>query len=241
MSAKIKEMFECFCSSLLLIKNFFWILKSMQHYNSYSQCGEDAVLRHLLSVLSVDIRCPGFYVDVGAFHPSLYSNTNFLYNVGWKGINIDPNPHSIALFESARPRDINLNFGVGNTCGLEKLHMFSDGAVNTFSDAMAQGFKDSGFHYLGSRLIEMRTLNSILDQYLPPKQSIDILDIDCEGLDEEILWSFDIQRFCPKILLVEAHGFDFSKPLQHPVFRYMVGQGYKVEAKVGPTLIASHN
>jgi hypothetical protein len=116
--------------------------------------------------------------------------------------------------------------------------MFSDGAVNTFSEEMAQGFINAGFQYIGSRTIEIQSLNSILDQHLSPHQEIDILDIDCEGLDEDILWSFDIQRFRPKIILAESHGFDFLKPLQDPIFSYLTGQGYTVNARVGPTLIA---
>ncbi len=34
----------------------------------------------------------GFYVDVGAHHPMLYSNTYYFYKQGWSGINIDAMP-----------------------------------------------------------------------------------------------------------------------------------------------------
>ena len=41
---------------------------------SFSSAGEDMILRHLLG----SDKMSGFYVDVGAFHPTLFSNTIFL-------------------------------------------------------------------------------------------------------------------------------------------------------------------
>jgi len=42
---------------------------------SFSSAGEDMVLRHLFGADKLN----GFYVDVGAFHPTLFSNTYFFY------------------------------------------------------------------------------------------------------------------------------------------------------------------
>jgi hypothetical protein len=73
---------------------------------SYSQEGEDRVLAH---VLDIGRRDPGFYVDVGAHHPQRFSNTYAFYLAGWRGLNIEPRPGSLSLFQRLRPRDINLN------------------------------------------------------------------------------------------------------------------------------------
>ena len=51
----------------------------------------------------------GYYVDIGAHHPVKYSNTYLLWLNGWSGINIDPLPNVMALFDKYRPKDINLN------------------------------------------------------------------------------------------------------------------------------------
>ncbi len=49
----------------------------------FSQCGEDVVLEKIWTEkFGSD---PGFYVDVGAFHPITYSNTHLLYRKGWRG------------------------------------------------------------------------------------------------------------------------------------------------------------
>ena len=62
----------------------------------------------------------GFYVDVGCFHPIRFSNTLFLYKKGWNGLNLDLSKKTIDLFNLSRPRDTNLNYGVGDkNCEME--------------------------------------------------------------------------------------------------------------------------
>ena len=63
---------------------------------SYSQQGEDMILKSLFQDHQ-----SGFYVDVGAHHPSRFSNTYFFYLRGWRGINIDAMPGSMAAFPAA--------------------------------------------------------------------------------------------------------------------------------------------
>ena len=58
---------------------------------SFSQYGEDILLRDLFRTELMELDS-GFYVDVGAFHPFRFSNTAFLYIMGWNGLNIDANP-----------------------------------------------------------------------------------------------------------------------------------------------------
>ncbi len=77
--------------------------------NSYSQEGEDMVLRRLFEQKTV-----GYYVDVGAHHPKRFSNTYYFYKRGWRGINIDAMPGSMKLFNKMRPRDINVEIPVSS-------------------------------------------------------------------------------------------------------------------------------
>src|SRR5829696_7661265 len=74
---------------------------------SYSQEGEDLILERIFLEQK-----KGFYVDVGAHHPKRFSNTFLFYKLGWFGINIDAMPGSMSAFESARPRDINLEVAI---------------------------------------------------------------------------------------------------------------------------------
>lgn len=79
---------------------------------SYAQSGEDIIAWGEMSGIARNTPT-GFYVDVGAYHPKLFSNTYLFYKKGWKGICIDPNPEMEKLFKWVRPRDRFLNVGVG--------------------------------------------------------------------------------------------------------------------------------
>src|SRR4051794_10306733 len=71
--------------------------------SSYSQEGEDMVLRRVFNN-----KRGGFFVDVGAHHPRMYSNTYYFYLRDWRGINIDAMPGGMAAFDRMRPGDINV-------------------------------------------------------------------------------------------------------------------------------------
>jgi hypothetical protein len=80
------------------------------HYEySFSQQAEDLHIQRYFGT-----RGHGFYVDIGAYHPFQYSNTQLFYSRGWRGINIEPNPDQFVFFPQYRPQDTNLNLAVGN-------------------------------------------------------------------------------------------------------------------------------
>ena len=49
------------------------------------QFGEDVVIKKIFDHKKKN----GFYVDLGAHHPFLHSNTAFFWLKGWNGINVD--------------------------------------------------------------------------------------------------------------------------------------------------------
>src|SRR6478735_3440752 len=77
---------------------------------SFSQAGEDRVVRFLFNVLHMQRPT---YLDIGAYHPFHLSNTAMLSLGGSTGVNVEPDPDAIAAFRRQRPRDVNLNIGVG--------------------------------------------------------------------------------------------------------------------------------
>jgi len=66
---------------LYLLRKVF-LTRSSRRY--WSQYGEDIVLDRVLN-----LRKPGFYVDVGCYHPVKNNNTFKLYRRGWRGVNLD--------------------------------------------------------------------------------------------------------------------------------------------------------
>jgi FkbM family methyltransferase len=200
---------------------------------SFSQEGEDLIVRRKLAGLD-----RGFYVDVGAYHPSRFSNTMALYRRGWRGINIDASPDAIKLFERDRLRDINVCAGVADTNGSLTFHMFDEPAVSTFDAGLADELlRNSTYRLLDRRQIRVRRLAEILEETLPANQSIDLMSIDVEGLDLNVMQSNDWAKFRARCLLVEARDFDMGRLAENPLHRFASSVGYRLIAKTVNTLI----
>ena len=148
----------------------------------------------------------GFYIDVGCFHPIRFSNTMFLNSKGWKGMNIDLSEKTIDLFNISRPKDINLNFGVGSK--EETLEYFYNKELyqaNTLNKNFAESFlKKEG---LKKKKIEIKTLSYLIDKY-EFNEKIDLIDIDAEGFDLEVLKGIDFKKYKIDLIMIEVHNYD---------------------------------
>ena len=148
----------------------------------------------------------GFYIDVGCYHPIRLSNTKFLYDKGWRGINIDISKKSIDLFKIARKKDINLNIGIGNKNKVSEAYFKKDlFHANTFVYDHAEKLLGE---YIKKK-INVHTLNSVIDSNAKDKK-IDFLDIDCEGKDLEVLEGLDLNKNEIDLISIEMHGYDES-------------------------------
>lgn len=182
----------------IYIKNVFRLYAT----KSFSQEGEDLLLKRIF-----EHKKNGFYIDVGAHHPFRFSNTYLFYKKGWKGINLDAMPNSMKIFEKYRPRDINLEIPVGKDGEKLVYYIFNEPALNTFDKNRIEAIVSKSVYTLIREMeIQIRSLKSILDEYLPKGQNIDFMSIDVEGLDFEVLKSNDWKKYRPEILLVESLG-----------------------------------
>lgn len=202
---------------------------------SFSQLGEDLAVLHLIAN-RFRMQRPGFYVDVGAFHPRLYSNTRLLNLIGWRGINIEPGAEGIAAFRLERPHDINLQLGVAPAPGELTFFEFMNAEVSTFSAETADRWqRELGWALRRTTRIPVRPLDAILDEHLPPGQSIDYLDIDVEGLDRQVIDSLDLTRHRPRIMTVELFGADILSLRDDPTVARLIDNGYEL---VGSSFIS---
>jgi FkbM family methyltransferase len=198
----------------------------------FSQLGEDAVLWNYFHS-----KFNGFYVDVGCHHPYRFSNTALLsmFN-GWRGINIDVDERAISSFESARPGDINLCTAVGKTAGTAEATFFEDGALNSLDNKNA--LHPEWAHIKRQpRTVPVTTLREILATHLPLNTSIDLLNVDVEGFDNQVLESNDWKRFRPGIIAVESHDFDLSRASENPTFKLLSKHNYKLASHIVVTSI----
>lgn len=200
---------------------------------SYSQEGEDMILARLFETKQNG----GFYVDVGAHHPIRFSNTYLFYKKGWRGINIDAMPGSMKLFNKLRPRDINIEKAISDKKQVLTYYVFNEPALSGFSKELSEKRdKMSNYFILKTIEIETTTLEKVLDEYLPAGQEIDFLSIDVEGLDFEVLKSINLNKYKPKVILIEILEVSLEDIINHEITLFLKQFGYRVYAKTMNTV-----
>lgn len=170
--------------------------------NSYSQKWEDVLIDALLGN-----KRRGFYIDVGANDPTRFSNTKRFYKKGWEGINIEPNTDLFEKLKGKRPKDINLNVGIGVKNKSLTFYKFMPDTLSTFSKESARRFQRLGYALVSKEKIEIKRLRDVLHNYAKGR-IIDFISVDTEGFDMEVLRSNDWLKFRPKILCVESVKID---------------------------------
>lgn len=165
---------------------------------SYAQNYEDVMLWRALKHVK-----NGFYIDVGAAWPEKHSVTKAFYDMGWRGINIEPNPALFTSLSNQRGRDINLQVAVGES-DVEVMINYIDGTgLSTLNNSVAILHKLNG-HNVISAMINTQSLSRICLSNVPFGQEIHFLKIDIEGSEKQALLSHDWETYRPWIVLVEA-------------------------------------
>ena len=137
--------------------------KNRLSIESFSQDGEDLVLWSFLKY-----KKNGFYIDIGAHHPLRFSNTHIFYKNGWRGINVDPTPGSMKMFNKFRPLDINLEVGISDKSEKHTFYMFDEPALNSFDKNVSLSRHDSGeYSIIDTKTIEVYSLDDIIERYVP--------------------------------------------------------------------------
>jgi FkbM family methyltransferase len=174
---------------------------------SYAQQGEDLVVAAILQKLR--IRKPT-YLDIGAHHPIIGSNTYAFYEVGSRGVLVEPNPHYAELLRKTRPGDVVLDVGIGVTSqtAADYYVIRGDGQLNTFSKEQAEQHAKIAGPGAIERVIKLPLvpINDVLARHFsagPP----DFVSMDIEGLDFDILKTLDFDRWRPPVFCIETSGF----------------------------------
>jgi FkbM family methyltransferase len=169
----------------------------MSRLISYAQNFEDVMLARVFAG-----RDNGFYVDVGAADPVNLSVTKWFYDLGWSGLNIEPNTKLFERLAADRPRDINLNCGVGATASKALFFEPDVGELSSFDSHVRDNAESSGVPG-STRTVAVTPLTDLLKLHCPGR-NIDFLKIDVEGWEFEVLKGLDLSRYRPIVILIEA-------------------------------------
>ncbi|HEY4020281.1 MAG TPA: FkbM family methyltransferase [Pseudonocardiaceae bacterium] len=185
---------------------------------SYAQNGEDVVLARLFAG-----RCTGRYVDVGASDPVKDSVTKHFYDLGWRGINIEPIPSAAAALRAARPEDLTLQVALGAKNGTAELHLVAGReGWSTTDETLARSYRDE--LRVEAVPVELRTLADVLTEHPGP---VDFLKIDVEGAEAEVIRGADWAAHRPRVVVVEATEPGSPTPAHHDWDPLLVAAGYQ--------------
>ena len=139
--------------------------------SSYSMFGEDVFVEKFFKKKS-----KGIYVDVGCFHPKKFSNTYFLYKLGWKGINIDMEEDKVSLFNLVRPKDINICAAISDKEENVKVNIenifspLNTISLNRSKKLNSKSIKENSYY------VKSQKINKIV------KNKFDFLNIDIDAI-----------------------------------------------------------
>lgn len=184
---------------------------------SFAQHEED---RFLLEYFG---KIEGTYIDIGANHPFVISNTYLLYRHGWRGLTVEPIVGLVKKHRFWRRRDICVNAGVDEKPSQLLLHEFSPAGLSTFNEAQAQSLLSKGCFLVRKSAVDVLPLAELYKRYRHEFPSVDVLSIDTEGMDLRILKSNDFTTLRPKLILVERQDEQNGKRELEELF---VANGY---------------
>lgn len=163
----------------------------------YSQNEEE---RFILEAVGVET---GVLLEIGAYHPTCFSNSRALIERGWGALLIEPSPEPfLGLLKEygTNPRVNLICAAVANEGGLVKLHATAD-ALSTTSDVSFEKWKAVGGFY-GSFWTPALTIPSILNQF----GAFDFVSVDSEGTSVDLFADLLKTAMRPRALCVEHDG-----------------------------------
>lgn len=179
--------------------------------------GEQALIRQFF-----DNKSAGFFVDVGANEPVIQSQTHHLEQAGWDGLLIEPLPQYADLLRANRKGRV-VQFACSSPENHGKvLDLIVAGGHSTLNDAPIAINSNSN----ETIKVGCRTLDSILeDQQV--QEGFDFISIDIEGHEMEMFKGFTLERWRPRLVLLEDHV------INHEKHNHMQAHGYQLILRTG--------
>jgi|JTFP01.1.fsa_nt_gb FkbM family methyltransferase len=171
----------------------------------------------------------GFFVELGANNGYNQSNTFHLeYLKNWKGILIEGIPELYNMCKYIRINSIVENYAcVSDGFKQKEIMMRYAGLMSIVTGALKSEEKDDLHIKKGLKcqninkeyIVKVRTstLTNILKKHNVCK--IDFLSLDVEGFELQVLKGFDVKKFKPTFICIEANFFDEIDEFLSPTHR----------------------
>jgi FkbM family methyltransferase len=150
----------------------------------------------------------GFFIEAGAMTGMFHSVCVwFEKNLGWQGINIEPNPSLFIKLMKNRPKGINIERALSNK--VDKIDLVVPIRPNntemkghgTIAEKRAKNFIAS--RRTNKYLVETDTYTNIITRH--KVSAVDLFVLDVEGHELVVLGDFQNCKVLPRILAVETN------------------------------------
>jgi len=179
----------------------------------YSELNEELVIRHFFGD-----REYGVFVDVGSGHYLQGSNTYFLeQELHWRGLAVDANDEYADGYARQRPQTRFFSLFVSDTSN-QDAEFFLAVNARTRSSGVEQAMDGAG--QVVRRQVRTVTLNDLIGAASITR--FDFLSMDIELGEPAALEGFDIRRFRPALVCVEAH-----EPVRDALLNYFEKNQYR--------------
>lgn len=146
------------------------------------------------------------FVEVGAFDGESVSNTSCLADAGWKGYYIEPVREYFEQCHNRHKNNLNIqvsNFSIGTEEDWQTV--YCSGIVSTLDQKHAEMISSMdlfGYPEYTTQQCWQLKLETYLKKSNIPKK-FDLLVIDVEGKEEDVLNSFNLNEWSPKMMIIE--------------------------------------
>jgi FkbM family methyltransferase len=174
-----------------------WMNLQRRYGTRYSRNAEEWIVRDYF-----EDRREGVFVDVGANDPRVENNTYFLETtLGWRGIAIDAVPDFAPEYTRLRPRTRFFSFFVSDVSdAVEDFYIPTEGPLGASDN---NEVAERGGGPIDVRKVRTMTLNDLLAH--ERVERIDFLSMDIELAEPRALAGFDVERYRPGLVCIEAH------------------------------------
>lgn len=187
------------------------------------QFSDDAIILYMIMKIGVPINQVK-YLEIGTNDPIVQNNTVVLYQMGARGMLIDPLPSSRCLAEKYRVEDRFIQGVVCADYGEDEIEFYV-GAGSQISSVKKE-LTGNVVHTIRSKVYRINDLLSMFTE------TPTLLTIDAEGQDEAIIRDIDFDKYRPSIIEFEADKTD-----PHGIDSYLTDSGYNVMVKMGGNLV----
>lgn len=173
-------------------------------------------LGHLYK-LFLGYKTDGYFVEVGAYDGEYVSNTSGLADIGWHGLYIEPVEQ---YYKACLKRHHNNSVQVLQCAAgskEEEIEIYVGGPLSSMSEETIACFQNfdwaKGFHEGQKEKVMQYKLDSILAINKAPI-AFDILSVDVEGYELNVFNGFSVDKWRPKMIIVELHDNNYLYPHQ---------------------------